>query len=336
MASKSFNLIGKEEEQELVALDTRQSRGPTPQFRPNSRMEKMLSQLLKSQDAIVKSQDAIVRSHDATAKSLENRIVEANKSVEAKLFGTDDKLSQIAYKQIEQIAEMSDLVDRMSTVERSLQCSPVTGSDPTRRSLTHPGHALRASAPYTLVLTTPSSLAMERSKTAKSPDLLPSTAVPLRRSLRLQMKQNPSLHRTDSRFLNSPAEEEEEEEEVGFRPLKVIGRPIDKGSVNTTQGQRWNVLEVGENLGKEIIIESHNVGPEVQRIQNPVEALFPVERIGVAPGVSTGLAPQKYHTDNLQGFSQTLCRQRLSAEGSHEGAYLLHTPTAGSDQNARK
>src|SRR6218665_203780 len=129
-----------------------------------------------------------------------------------------------------------------------------------------------ASAPYTLALTTPSSLTLERSKTAKSSDLLPPTAVPLRRSL--QMKQNPSLHRTDSRFLNSPVEEEE----VGFRPLKVIGRPIDKGSVNTTQGQRWSVLEVGENLGQERIIESHTVGPEVQGIQNPVEALFPVQR----------------------------------------------------------
>src|SRR6218665_3408934 len=171
MASQSFNLIGQEEEQELVALDTRQSRGPTPPSRPNSRMEEMLSQLLKSQDAIV-------RSHDATAKSLENRIVEANKSVEAKLSGTDDKLSHIAYKQIEQIAEMSDLVDRMSTVERSLQCSPVTGSDQTRRNLTPPGPALRARAPYTLALTTPSSLALERSKTAKSSDLLPPIAVP--------------------------------------------------------------------------------------------------------------------------------------------------------------
>src|SRR6218665_130566 len=113
MASQSFNLIGQEEEQELVAFGTRQSRGPTPQSRPNSRMEELLSQLIKSQDA--------------TAKSLENRIVqntrsqaEANKSLEAKLSGTDDKLSHIAYKQIEQIAEMSDLVDRISTVERSL------------------------------------------------------------------------------------------------------------------------------------------------------------------------------------------------------------------------
>src|SRR6218665_1970872 len=114
---------------------------------------------------------------------------------------------------------MSDLVDQMSTVGRSLQGSPSTGSDPTRRSLAPPGHVWMASAPYPLLWTTPSSHALERSK-----------------------------------------------EEVGFRPLKVIGRPVEKGSVNTTQGQRWNVLEVGENLGQEIIIETHNVRPEVQRI----------------------------------------------------------------------
>src|SRR6218665_3332074 len=154
----------------------------------------------------------------------------------------------------------SDLVNRTSTVGRSLQGSPCTGSDPTRRSPTPPGHALMASPPYPLALTTPSSLALERSKTATSSDLLPPVAAPLRRSLRLKMKQNPALYRTDSRFLTTPVEEEEEE--VGFRPLKVIGRPIDKGSVNTTQGQRWSVLEVGENLGQERIIESHTVGPE--------------------------------------------------------------------------
>src|SRR6218665_1063376 len=157
MVSQSFNLIGQDEEQELVAFGTRQSRGPTPQSRPNSRMEEMLSQLIKSQDS--------------TAKSLE--------------------------------AKMSDLVDQMSTVGRSLQGSPSTESDPTRRSLAPPGHAWMASAPYPLPWTTPSSHALERSK-----------------------------------------------EEVGFRPLKVIGRPVDKGSVNTTQGQKWNVLEVGENLGR--------------------------------------------------------------------------------------
>jgi len=275
MASQSFNLIGQEEEQELLAFDTRQSRGPAPQSRPNSRMEELFSQMFRSQEE--------------NTRSLKSELAEHTRSLET-------KIADMAYKQVEQIAEISDLVDRISTVERSLQGNPFTGSDPTRRSLTPPGHASMASAPYPPALTTSSSLAMERSKTAKSSNLPPPTAVPLRRSLRLEMKRNPSLYRTDSRFLNSPVEEEEEEE-VGFRPLKVIGRPLDEGRVNTTQGQRWNLLEVGENLGQDRIIESHTVAPEVQRIQTTVEALSPLERIGVAPGVSAGLFPENHHKE---------------------------------------
>ena len=64
-------------------------------------MEEMLSQLIKSQDAIIRSQDA-------TAKSLEAKMSALTQSHTS----TDDKLSHIAYKQIEQIAEMSDLVDQ--------------------------------------------------------------------------------------------------------------------------------------------------------------------------------------------------------------------------------
>src|SRR6218665_2869044 len=184
MASQSFNLIGQEEEQELVAFGTRQSRGPTPLSCPNSIIEEMLSQLIISQAEANKSLEAKV-------SELANSQSELHTSI-------DEQLADIAYKQIEQIAEMSTLVDRMSIVERSLQGSPYTGSDPTRRSPTPPGHALMAGAPYPPVLATPSSLALERSK-----------------------------------------------EEVGFRTLKVLGRPVDKGSVNTTQGQGWSVLEVG-------------------------------------------------------------------------------------------
>jgi|SRR6218665_243932 len=155
MASQSFDLIGQEEEQELVAFDTRQSRGPTPQSRPNSRLEEMMSQFIISQDATAKSLEATVSELAKSQSEATKSQAEANKSLEAKLSGTDDKLSDIAYKQIEQIAEMSDLVDRMSAVERSLQCSLATSSDPNRRRLTPPGHALMASAPYAPALTTP-------------------------------------------------------------------------------------------------------------------------------------------------------------------------------------
>src|SRR6218665_2654406 len=107
MASQSFNLIGQKEEQELVAFETRQSRGPSPLFRPNSRMEEMMSQLIKSQDA--------------TAKSLEARM-----SALAQIHtSTDGKLSNIAYKQIEQIAEMSDSQSKASSASL-LPLIPIT------------------------------------------------------------------------------------------------------------------------------------------------------------------------------------------------------------------
>ena len=56
MASQSFNLIGQEEEQELLAFGTRQNRVPTPQSRPNSRMEEMLFRLVNIQEEAIKSQ----------------------------------------------------------------------------------------------------------------------------------------------------------------------------------------------------------------------------------------------------------------------------------------
>src|SRR6218665_2238507 len=142
-------------------------------------MEEMLSQLISSQDATAKSIVENTRSQEVSARALEAKVSALAQSH----ISTDDKLSHIAYTQIEQIAEMSDLVDRISTVER---------------------------------------------------------------------------------LLKSPVEEEEEEEEVGFRPLRVKGRPIDKGSVDATQGQRLRVVYIGENLGQERIIKSHAVGPEVQ------------------------------------------------------------------------
>src|SRR6218665_826701 len=108
MDSQSSNLIGHEDEQELVAFGTRQSRVPTPQSRPNSRMEEMLSQLIISQDATARSIVENTRSQEVSARALEAKVAELAKSQSELHASTDDKLSHIAYKQIEQIAEMSD------------------------------------------------------------------------------------------------------------------------------------------------------------------------------------------------------------------------------------
>src|SRR6218665_1211254 len=91
MASQSFNLIGQEEEQELVAFGAKQNRVPTAQSRPNSRMEEMMSQLIKSQDATAKSLEAkvseLVKSQSEQNKS-QSELIKSHTS-------TDDKLCRI-------------------------------------------------------------------------------------------------------------------------------------------------------------------------------------------------------------------------------------------------
>ena len=41
----------------------------------------------------------------------------------------------------------------------------------------------------------------------------------------------------------------------------------------------------------------------MQGIQNPVEALFLIERIGAAPGVSAGFALQRHHNGDEEGIN---------------------------------
>jgi len=169
MVSQSFSLIYREDE-ELIAFQTRQGRAPTLHSRPSSRMEEMLSRLLKSQKA--------------ATRSLESRLAENSRMQAENTRSLDNKMSDFPYKQVEQIAEMSDLVDRISTEERSIQASPVLGSNPTRRNSISPGSALIASV------------------SMPSETFSQSTQPVLRRSLRLQLKNSLASQITDARFLN--------------------------------------------------------------------------------------------------------------------------------------
>src|SRR6218665_3923634 len=47
-------------------------------------------------------------------------------------------------------------------------------------------------------------------------------------------------------------------------------------------------------------------------------------------------ATTDWFADNCRKISQTLCRQRLSVEGSHKGGYPLHKGTVRSHQNGRQ
>src|SRR6218665_1887583 len=114
----------------------------------------------------------------------------------------------IAYKQIKQIAEMSDLAVRISTIERSLQppgqpfhwIGLNSEKSNSSEACLDGQRVLHSSFDHPLV-TCPGEV--------QNGQIVQSTTADsclLRRSLRLKIKQNPALYRTDSRFLTSPVE----------------------------------------------------------------------------------------------------------------------------------
>lgn len=92
------------------------SRASTLQSRPSSRMETLLSDFAKSMDGKLTE---IVQSHKSTGDTLTELTLSQR--------STEGKLSDMAYKLIDlgQIAEMSDLVERITMAERSVQGSLV-------------------------------------------------------------------------------------------------------------------------------------------------------------------------------------------------------------------
>src|SRR6218665_503313 len=115
MALQSSSLLDRElEEEELVAIQTRPSREPTPQSRP--RMEEMFSQILRPEETTAKSLESKLientRSLDENTRSLD----ENTRSLDENTRSPENRKANMAYKQFEQIAEISDLVERISTL----------------------------------------------------------------------------------------------------------------------------------------------------------------------------------------------------------------------------
>src|SRR6218665_3527061 len=203
MALHSSSLLDRELEEELVAIQTRPSRRPTPQSWPSFRMEELFSQMFRSQEAAARSLESMLdentRSLAENTRPLESKLVENTRSLAENTRSLENNIADMAYKQVEQIAEISDLVDRISTVERPIQSSPVLGSNPPRRNSITPRHAMMARAP-----------------------MQSSTSTYFKKKLKIAIKEGVDFtkDRCQAWFLGSPVEEGEEEEEYGFRSLK--------------------------------------------------------------------------------------------------------------------
>src|SRR6218665_1637047 len=102
-----------EEEEELLAIDQGRSHTSSPRSRPNSRLEMLMIDIARSTEQRLESL--------AKAQSEQTRSQEESKQ---KLDGLARGQADLAYSQIGHVAELANIMGRISSVEKSLQGPP--------------------------------------------------------------------------------------------------------------------------------------------------------------------------------------------------------------------
>src|SRR6218665_1142869 len=157
-----------EEEEEMLAIGRGRSHTPPPKSRPNSRLEILIMDM--------------ARSTEQKLENLARAQAEQSRSAEERLDGLAKGQADLAYAQIGHVAELANIMGRLSSVERSLHGTPSTSPNPGRRGSPSSAETMHVSVPST------------------NGDLVPLSQAEVRRSGRLMLKPRP-----DYRLLNRSA-----------------------------------------------------------------------------------------------------------------------------------
>src|SRR6218665_4017419 len=158
------------EEEQLLAIDQGRSHTSSPRSRPNSRLEILMMDLVRSQTDMVRSQVEMARSTEQKLKSLARAQSEQARSQSEQSQSTKEQLAELARGHASEIA---NIMGRISSVERSLHGTPSPSPVP----------GLRGSSPSaeTIYVSVPST----------SGYLVPLSQSQVRRSQRLLLKPRP-------------------------------------------------------------------------------------------------------------------------------------------------
>src|SRR6218665_645031 len=174
------------EEEEMLAIGQGRSHTPPPGSRPSSRLEILLTDLVRSQAEMARSQGDMARSQEESKQRFEDLArsqAEQSRSTEEKLDGlarsTDLKLDEFARSHT---AELSNMMGRLSSLEASRHGTPSTSPNPGRRGSPSSAETMHVSVP------------------SATGDLVPQSQAEVRRSERLMLKPRP-----DYRLLNRSA-----------------------------------------------------------------------------------------------------------------------------------
>src|SRR6218665_2204959 len=150
-----------EEEEEMLAIDPGRSHTPPPGSRPNSRLEILIMDM---------------------ARSTEQRLESFARAQSEKLDGVAKGQADLAHAQIGHVAELANIIGRLSSLEVSRHGTPSPSPNPGRRASPSSAETMYVSVPST------------------TGDLVPLSQAEVRRSERLMLKPRP-----DYRLLNRSA-----------------------------------------------------------------------------------------------------------------------------------
>ena len=116
------------QEEKVLAIDQGRSHTSSPRTRPNSRLEMLMIDIARSAEQKL---DGLARS--------------TNRKLEELARGQAD----LAYAQIGQVAELANIMGRISSVEKSLQGTPSPSPIPGRRGSPSSAETMHVSVPST-------------------------------------------------------------------------------------------------------------------------------------------------------------------------------------------
>src|SRR6218665_2363472 len=314
------------EEEEMLAIAQGRSHTPPPRSRPNSRLEILIMDMARSTEQrlenLARSQAEQSRSTEGKLENLARSQAEQSRSAGERLDGLAKGQADLAHAQIGHVAELANIMGRLSSLEVSRHGTPSPSPNPGRRGSPSSAETMHVSVPST------------------TGDLVPLSQVEVRRSERLMLKPRP-----DYRLLNRSATRQDKsitaiEEDAEYDDPTPIWR-----------GTTWNPI-AGETTfrrgpgdiasrefsieGQDIVIESRIVGPEVNLDLAKKPLHPPVTSFGVAPEVEGSVRGQDARrsrmartlTDTDRGRninSYSLSSPLIWIKGSQSGHH--HHPT---------
>src|SRR6218665_3801650 len=241
----------------MLAIDQGRSHTPPPRSRPSSRIEILLMDL--------------VRSQAETARSTEQKLENLARTQSEKLDELAKSQADLAYAQTGHVAELANIMGRLSSLEVSRHGTPSTSPNPGRRGSPSAAETMHVSVPST------------------NGDLVPLSQAEVRRSARLMLKPRP-----DYRLLNRSATRQNKsitaiEEDAEYDDPTPIWRRTTLNSIAGEMTFRRGPGDIEDREiireGQDIVIESRIVGPEVNLDLANKPLHPPVTSFGVAPEV---------------------------------------------------